>query len=94
MSARFTVTWDEGLLHDVAERWVNSPAAHRRRLTEVADCIDRLLRYAPERRGFVVNDSPSFRLWRVPEIEPPALAVFHVRSEDRIVTVLQIILLP
>ncbi|REJ94980.1 MAG: hypothetical protein DWQ34_07150 [Planctomycetota bacterium] len=94
MSARFTVTWEDDLIRDVAERWLKAFKDERRRLTGIANRIDRDLRYAPQRRGFAVSENSGLRLWRVPDAEPPALAVSHVRSDDRIVNVLQILLLP
>lgn len=94
MSARFTVTWEQELHDQFARRWLAAIHSERIRLTEIADRIDRLLRHSPARRGHAITQRPGFRVWRVPDIEPPVLVVFEVRPDDRIVNVVQILLFP
>lgn len=92
MSARFTVTWVPELRDSLAQRWLDSVAHGRKRLTQISNRIDRELKFSPARHGVAVTDRPGFRLWRIPDIEPPILVVFEVRPDDRIVEVVQILL--
>lgn len=94
MSRRHTVVWSLELQNDHAARWLAAPPPERRRLTAAADRIKRDLPFAPARRGILVKGRPELRVWRIPEIDPPILAVFEVSSDDRLVRVLQILLLP
>ena len=93
MSVRYTVTWEQELRDQMAERWIAAPSHERRRLTEISDRIDSALRFAPQYRGRRLTAPDHFRLWRVPKILPPALVVFEVRPDDRVVSVVQILLL-
>lgn len=92
MSARFTVTWVPELWDGLAKRWLASPAHGRKRLTQISNRIDRDLRFSPARRGIEGAERPGFRLWRILDVEPPALAVFEVRPNNLIVEIVQILL--
>jgi hypothetical protein len=94
MGVRYTVTWEQELRDQMAERWIAAPSHERQRLTEISDRIDCALRFAPQYRGRRLTGPPHFRIWRVPRIVPPALVIFEVRANDRIVNVVQILLLP
>jgi hypothetical protein len=92
MSRRFTVVWSPELRADYAARWTAASPAERRRLTDAANRIDRDLRFAADYRGRGSTERPDRHVWRVPEIEPPVLVVFDVSTDDRMVYVLQILL--
>lgn len=91
MSRRYTVVWAPELHNDYAAYWMAATPAGRKRLTAAANCIDRELRYAPQLHGREVRGRPHLRLWRVPDIDPPVLAVFTVFPDDRLVRVVQIL---
>lgn len=91
---RYTVIWLKELHDRVAYKWLSAASRERRRLTQIGDCIDRELRAGPEHRGHALRGHPGYRIWRLPDIEPPALVIFEVRPDDRIVNVAQILLFP
>lgn len=86
------MTWEQELHDQITERWLAANHSERLRLTQIGDQIDRLLRYSPARRGISITGRPGFRVWRVPDVDPPALVVFEARPDDRIVNVVQILL--
>ncbi len=94
MSRRFTVVWSPELRADYAVRWLSASPEERRRLTDAANRIDRDLRVAADLRGRSSSERPDRHVWRVPDIEPPVLVVFDVSADDRMVYVLQILLIP
>lgn len=93
MSVRFTVTWEQELRDQMAERWIAAPSHERKRLTEISDRVDSALRFAPDYHGRRLPGQAHFRIWRVPKIVPPALVIFEVHPNDRTVNVVQILLL-
>lgn len=90
MSRQFTVIWARELEHDFAARWLAADSAERQRLTEIANRIDRGLRLAAEMYGAPVRSRPNYRVWEVPEILPPVVAIYEVRPDDRIANLLEI----
>lgn len=90
MSRRFTVTWTRELEDEYAACWIAAGPAERQRLTELANCIDRELRFSADLQGARLPSRPDYRVWQLPGTLPPVVVVFEVRPADRIANVLQI----
>ncbi len=78
----YTVVWKPAAEDELAEIWTN--AANRAAVTDAANEIDRLLRLDPHDQG----ESRSEHV-RVVFVHPLGL-FFHIREEDRLVSVLRV----
>jgi hypothetical protein len=90
MNRRFTVIWARELEHDYTARWLAADRTERKRLTEIANRIDRGLRLAADMYGAPVRSRPSYRVWQIPDILPPGVASYEVRPDDRITNLMEI----
>jgi hypothetical protein len=91
MGGHYTVVWTPELRRDVATRWLQADRTVRVRLTAASDRLDRELRFAPGQRGITLMHRPGFRLWSIPDLDPPVLALYEVREGDRLVIVHQLL---
>lgn len=76
---RYTVTWNEYAVEDLARTWIES--TDRQKLTHAVASIDASLMHDPLIKGI---DFYGDRLLVI----PPLAVVFAVRADDRIVEVL------
>lgn len=90
MNRRFTVIWARELERDYTTRWIAAGPTERQRLTEVANRIDGGLRLAADLYGAPVRSRPSYRVWQLPDIVPPVVAIYEVRPDDRIANLMEI----
>ena len=82
----YTVVWKPSAESQLAHFWTS--ASDRPAITAAADEIDRLLRQNPLEQG--ESRSGKRRVLFV----PPLAVFFEVHEQDRLVTVLRVILLP
>lgn len=91
MGGHYTVVWTPELRRDVANRWLAADRAVRVRLTAASDRLDAELRFSPGQHGIALMHLPGFRLWSIPDLEPPVLVLYEVREGDQLVIVHQLL---
>ena len=60
--SRYTVVWSRDVRDDFIEHWLNSQSEQRKRLTEVANRVDRELASAPDQKGVPLPSEPSLQV--------------------------------
>ena len=92
---RFTVTWEDEAQADLTNRWMSLTPAARQYLRRCSDHIDAALRQNAHQKGASLKGSEPLRYYSAPVVSgsPPVGVVYQVHLEDRLVRVLELLVL-
>jgi hypothetical protein len=83
--AKYTVVWTADVEADFADAWLAADSANRRRLTDIANTVDRELAMSPASRGRPLPSNPAYRVWVLPHFSPSVRVIYRILPADRVV---------